>query len=711
MSNLTSTAPDPFETSLTLCAGIAASRDLARYEKLPRKLHLLADQLCESAQRLRAPACKPGCDACCHGLILATLPELFRLYNLVASWSESDRVTFMDRLRANRQRSDAYWNYEAELLDAACPFLIEGLCSAYEDRPCSCRGRSSFDPAKCVELVQGKKVELEDVPGQYEGCWSIANGASEAFRRQGLVGGLYDLSFALDLLLSNPEIAPRMFFEKTAIDRARSGLEQVDHSRWLSREAIRIRSVPGVDECAVRLRSDEVEEVWAKLPSLRGVDSFVALSRAYMPMVYESEDHRLESIAHVDAAIQDIENGRFDPKEMFESLVHYQPFLLAYAGVNVKDWMTRMQGVIQRSLLAYRPDLAEPLPEKRRPGKFRLGYISHRLRNFNGSRWALGWLCHHSEDVETYAFNFGSNEDEVTLRWRRLSDHFFNLMVPATAAAEFIRSLDLDAMIFPDIGMDGVTLQLSALRLARTQLTAWGHPVTSGSPQLEGYLSSDLMEPANGQVHYSERLVRLPGSGLTYPRIRIWPSTKSHAELGVPKSGFYLCAQNVAKLLPRSDPLYARISRASGLPIYVTNLGPAKAARTLERRLRAAGVDAHVFENQLSREDFLRLNQLATSLLDVPDWNGGNTIVQAMSLGRMTVSRAGEFMRGRHTLAFAQIAGVPECVATSDEEFVSLALDLDRQREIETRIQIDPLFDDVRPVRAIEELLLSGTEV
>jgi len=48
------------------------------------------------------------------------------------------------------------------------------------------------------------------------------------------------------------------------------------------------------------------------------------------------------------------------------------------------------------------------------------------------------------------------------------------------------------------------TMQIAGLRLAPVQCTAWGHPVTSGLPTIDYYLSSQLMEPENAQAHYSE---------------------------------------------------------------------------------------------------------------------------------------------------------------------------------------------------------------
>ena len=82
---------------------------------------------------------------------------------------------------------------------------------------------------------------------------------------------------------------------------------------------------------------------------------------------------------------------------------------------------------------------------------------------------------------------------------------------PPALCERFVRGpLSLDAwrqailadaphvIIYPEVGMDRVSAQLAAQRLAPVQCNAWGHPDTSGLPTLDYYLSSDLMEPPDG---------------------------------------------------------------------------------------------------------------------------------------------------------------------------------------------------------------------
>lgn len=67
----------------------------------------------------------------------------------------------------------------------------------------------------------------------------------------------------------------------------------------------------------------------------------------------------------------------------------------------------------------------------------------------------------------------------------------------------------LDVLLYPELGMDPLTPQLAALRLAPVQVASWGHPETTGMPTIDHYLSAELFEAADSEEYYSERLVRL----------------------------------------------------------------------------------------------------------------------------------------------------------------------------------------------------------
>jgi predicted O-linked N-acetylglucosamine transferase (SPINDLY family) len=67
----------------------------------------------------------------------------------------------------------------------------------------------------------------------------------------------------------------------------------------------------------------------------------------------------------------------------------------------------------------------------------------------------------------------------------------------------------------------------------------------------------------------------------------------------------------------------------------------------------------------------------------------------------------GAFMRGRHCLAFLPQSGAEALIARDEAEYVAFATDVNRQREVVRGLHPESLFMDLRPVRAIDELLLS----
>lgn len=224
---------------------------------------------------------------------------------------------------------------------------------------------------------------------------------------------------------------------------------------------------------------------------------------------------------------------------------------------------------------------------------------------------------------------------------------------------------------------------------------------------MDGYLSSEMMEPGNGQDHYTEELICLPGSGLTYMRRNLVPSHKSPSELGVPEDGYLFFCQNSLKLVPKDDWVYEEIASRSKLPIVFLE-GPAgRDVDYMKERILKKVPNAR-FLPRMSRADYLRVLQLAEASLDPPGWNGGNTTIDALTLGTPVVSIAGDFMRGRHCMAFLNQANVGGLIAKDAEDYIDLALDEERRRELFSQIDSAAIYEDLRPIQAIDRLLLNA---
>jgi protein O-GlcNAc transferase len=105
---------------------------------------------------------------------------------------------------------------------------------------------------------------------------------------------------------------------------------------------------------------------------------------------------------------------------------------------------------------------------------------------------------------------------------------------------------------------------------------------------------------------------------------------------------------------------------------------------------------------------FLGLLAASDVILDTPHFNGMNSTLESFAVGTPVVTRPGVLQRMRHTAGMYAAMEMEELCASSDEEYVTLALDVARDQEKRAalsaliRARETALFEDVRVVRGYE---------
>jgi predicted O-linked N-acetylglucosamine transferase (SPINDLY family) len=320
-----------------------------------------------------------------------------------------------------------------------------------------------------------------------------------------------------------------------------------------------------------------------------------------------------------------------------------------------------------------------------------------------------------------YGYHTGARSDGETRRVKELFARFVPGPLPVAGWCETIRGDAPHVVIFPEIGMDPMTAKLAALRVAPVQCASWGHPSTSGYPTIDYFLSSALMEPADAQSHYSERLVRLPNLGIAYVPPRIEPAPLKRDALGLrPDATVFWCGQDLPKFQPQFDSVFAQIAQrvADAQFIFVASPRGEFVTDAFRRRLAqafgAAGLDAArhvVMLPRLPTAEFVGAAALCDISLDSIGWSGCNSALECLAAELPIVTWPGPQMRGRHSAAILEVLGVSETIAGSIEAYVDLAAQLagDPARRAaicgvmaanRTRLYADPA-----PVRALEAWL------
>jgi protein O-GlcNAc transferase len=378
----------------------------------------------------------------------------------------------------------------------------------------------------------------------------------------------------------------------------------------------------------------------------------------------------------------------------------YTQFFLAYHGEDDRALQEKYARLYTQSCPAlgyrarhcrrYRPPLGER--------KIRVGFISKNLMNHsigNTSKGIIALLSRKRFEV-TVIFLLPP-QDETSRFIAQHADHVVVLPNNLSAAMELIGRLELDILFYQDTGLDPFTFFLAFSRLAPIQCTSFGHPVTTGIPNLDYYISTEDWEPADGDAHYSETLARLRGvASVAYyykpPRPQV---LKPRSNFGLAEADhIYVCPQTLFKFHPEFDRILKGILEADSKARIVLIEGKHRHwAHILRQRFkRTLGqVARHIlFLPRQSGADFINLIAISDVMLDTIHFCGFNTTLQAFATATPVVTLPGRFMRGRHTLGFYRKMGYLDLVAKHCDDYVSIAVGLgcdpERRREASRQI-------------------------
>jgi predicted O-linked N-acetylglucosamine transferase (SPINDLY family) len=278
-----------------------------------------------------------------------------------------------------------------------------------------------------------------------------------------------------------------------------------------------------------------------------------------------------------------------------------------------------------------------------------------------------------------------------------------------------VASLELDVLVYVEVGTVALTYFLAYSRLAPVQCALWGMPFTTGTPAVDFFLSGRGAEPADAADHYSERLVAFDNLP-TYYRRPALEAPASRAALGLEsRAALYVCPQRAPKLSPESASLLFRVLRADPKGELVLIAGDHPDSKEALERLAATapGKDRtriRILE-RLQYADYLRLLALADVVLDTAPYCGSVTTHDALAFGVPIVTLPGRFLRGRITAACYRQMGVDGPVARDADEYVAMAVELGTNRssreDLRRRIleRSLALYENDAAVKEVEQFL------
>ncbi len=469
---------------------------------------------------------------------------------------------------------------------------------------------------------------------------------------------------------------------------------------------------------------DEALDCYAAALNIAPADLSLKLNRALaLPLIPGSNEQIRQTRAQLAREINTLldEPCHFEDLSRIEAVSSH--FYLAYHGLDdrrLQSKIAAVQAKIFPSLQYTAAHCLGPGCHETRDRPIRVGFLSTFFFDHTIGKLTGGLIKELDRDrFETVVLTVPGPAD----KWRRFIEAGANATVvlprDITVAREQIAERKLDVLFYADIGMDPFTYYLAFARLAPVQCVTWGHPVTTGVPTIDYFISNQDLEPDDGTTHYVEELVPLKYLPTYYYKPEIPKQPKGRVELGLHgERNIYLCPQSLFKLHPEFDALLGAILQRDGNAdvVLIEGKHPHWRRQLTERFLRTipSVVDRVRFLPRVSREDFVQLVAASDVVLDTIRFGGGNTVYEAMSVGTPIVTWPGSFMRARVSYACYRQMGLSQCVASNTEQYVELAVCLgtDKQRRSEVASRIlaanGVLYENANAVRELERFFIQA---
>tara|TARA_B100000315_G_scaffold260599_1_gene323339 strand:+ start:5456 stop:7318 length:1863 start_codon:yes stop_codon:yes gene_type:complete len=394
-----------------------------------------------------------------------------------------------------------------------------------------------------------------------------------------------------------------------------------------------------------------------------------------LPVFPDSNDHILELRTGLESKLDELLNDDLSIEDPLRE-VGATNFLLAYHGLDDKA----IQQKIARLYVGACPTLSYEAPHAQdwmaglEGGAPRIGFVSSFFHEHTIAKLNHGLMAGLPKSrFEVQVFSFSEVEDSWAAKFQEFGTNFVPLPKELDAAREIIAKAELDILYFTDIGMEPLSYFLGFARLAPVQCVTWGHPVTTGLPNIDYFISGDLTETRDAAPSYSEKLIRLDGFSTCVAKpdeIDQLPPRETGPGQRI------VCPQSLFKYHPDFDTLLGGILRA--LPdaeIQLIDGSHPAWSELLQMRLLTSLSDVSdrlQILPRLNREAFAALLRAADVILDTPHFCGGMTTYQALAAGTPVVTLPGDFMRGRLSLGLYRQMQMTDCVAVSAEDYVEI---------------------------------------
>ena len=350
-------------------------------------------------------------------------------------------------------------------------------------------------------------------------------------------------------------------------------------------------------------------------------------------------------------------------------------------------------------------------PERR----LRIAYLSGDFRMHAAAYFIEPLLAARDRSAfEVFCYQTVAESDERTSRFRALADHWEDVSARSDdELVALVRAQEIDILV----DLAGLTTgnRVTALgqRPAPVQISYLGYLASTGAQAIDYRITDARADPPGAaDAWYTERLLRLPRSFWCFAPDADMPEPVERAapdDAPIVFGAFNRLTKVRPELLQLWGQLLVRVPDSELWILDVTSdevhdrvVAAVTATGVLPARVKTwPRLPAAPFWDRIRRADIA---------LDTFPYNGGATTCECLWLGLPVVTRAGEMGFARSGASILGAVGLPELVASSDDQYLDIAAALaaDRarlralQRGMRDRLRASPLLDAAGFMRDLE---------
>lgn len=376
-------------------------------------------------------------------------------------------------------------------------------------------------------------------------------------------------------------------------------------------------------------------------------------------------------------------------------------FYLSYQGIPSVD-IFKLKSQLIRKIC---PDLNYNFKYKKNINKkinicFHSNFLSKKHSVYKDRHQIIKGLSEYDE-FNVYISTFENLNEDIKYSFGSKLTHIKIDTINLLEIKDIFEKLNLDILVYCEIGMDQRSYYMAHFRLANIQINTWGHSDSCGIDTIDYFISSKLYELPyeQAQLHYSEKLILLDSLCTCYI------SPISHYNINTFKSrydfGFtdeitiFFCAQSLFKFNPKFDDYIIKILQHNKNFVLIILNNDDKIELIKRFNYKNIFSQVHIFPG-MTHISYLNLMHISDIILDPYPFGGCNSSFEAFSLNKVVITHPTNMINGCFTSGFYKKMGLSNLITYSQDEYVNFAIKLADDKKY--RIEIENLIKEKNKV-------------